>query len=102
MGSGSSCSPLEVRSALCSVLPQFNNDSQQDAQELLLLLLNTLHDDFNKVLLNMFGRSTLCAQTDGVSGVKGSTAAGALLITAGENGTDQGLLAPFKPCHTFV
>ncbi|XP_020568270.1 inactive ubiquitin carboxyl-terminal hydrolase 50 [Oryzias latipes] len=48
MGSGSSCSPLEVRSALCSVLPQFNNDSQQDAQELLLLLLNTLHDDFNK------------------------------------------------------
>uniref|UniRef100_A0A3P9LHB0 ubiquitinyl hydrolase 1 n=1 Tax=Oryzias latipes TaxID=8090 RepID=A0A3P9LHB0_ORYLA len=57
MGSGSSCSPLEVRSALCSVLPQFNNDSQQDAQELLLLLLNTLHDDFNKVLLNMFGRS---------------------------------------------
>uniref|UniRef100_A0A8C7V7H6 ubiquitinyl hydrolase 1 n=1 Tax=Oryzias sinensis TaxID=183150 RepID=A0A8C7V7H6_9TELE len=49
MGTGSSCSPLEVMSALCSVLPQFNNDSQQDAQELLLLLLNTLHDDFNKV-----------------------------------------------------
>uniref|UniRef100_A0A8C7V6E4 Ubiquitin carboxyl-terminal hydrolase n=1 Tax=Oryzias sinensis TaxID=183150 RepID=A0A8C7V6E4_9TELE len=48
MGTGSSCSPLEVMSALCSVLPQFNNDSQQDAQELLLLLLNTLHDDFNK------------------------------------------------------
>uniref|UniRef100_A0A3B3DF29 ubiquitinyl hydrolase 1 n=1 Tax=Oryzias melastigma TaxID=30732 RepID=A0A3B3DF29_ORYME len=59
LGGGSSCSPLEVRSALCSVLPQFNNDSQQDAQELLLLLLNTLHDDFNKVLLHMFELSAV-------------------------------------------
>uniref|UniRef100_A0A3P9IHJ9 ubiquitinyl hydrolase 1 n=1 Tax=Oryzias latipes TaxID=8090 RepID=A0A3P9IHJ9_ORYLA len=57
MGTGSSCSPLEVRSALCSVLPQFNNDSQQDAQELLLLLLNTLHDDFNKVMEQIKGCS---------------------------------------------
>ncbi|KAF6732711.1 putative ubiquitin carboxyl-terminal hydrolase 50 [Oryzias melastigma] len=63
LGGGSSCSPLEVRSALCSVLPQFNNDSQQDAQELLLLLLNTLHDDFNKVLLHMFELSAVCAHS---------------------------------------
>ncbi|RVE74305.1 hypothetical protein OJAV_G00020770 [Oryzias javanicus] len=49
LGSGSSCSPLKVRSALRSVFPQFDNDSQQDAQEMLLLLVNTLHDDFNKV-----------------------------------------------------
>ncbi|KAM4592802.1 ubiquitin carboxyl-terminal hydrolase 50-like [Odontesthes bonariensis] len=50
LGRSSSCAPLEARSILCSILPQFNNYSQQDAQELLLFLLNALHDDFKKVL----------------------------------------------------
>ncbi|XP_061596346.1 uncharacterized protein LOC133459941 [Cololabis saira] len=49
LGGRSSCAPAEVRSMICSVLPQFNNNSQQDAQELLLYLLNVLHDDFKKV-----------------------------------------------------
>lgn len=49
MGRSSSCAPVEARSVLCSILPQFNNYSQQDAHELLLFLLNALHDDFKKV-----------------------------------------------------
>lgn len=49
MGSSSSCAPVEARSVLCSILPQFNNYAQQDAQELLLYLLNALHDDLRKV-----------------------------------------------------
>ncbi|XP_047437090.1 uncharacterized protein LOC125005652 [Mugil cephalus] len=48
LGGSSSCAPLEARSVLCSILPQFNNYSQQDAQELLLFLLNVLHDDLKK------------------------------------------------------
>nr|XP_046254978.1 ubiquitin carboxyl-terminal hydrolase 4-like [Scatophagus argus] len=48
MGRSSSCAPVEARSVLCSILPQFNNYSQQDAQELLLFLLNALHDDLKK------------------------------------------------------
>ncbi|XP_044054312.1 uncharacterized protein LOC122877144 isoform X2 [Siniperca chuatsi] len=49
LGRSSSCAPVEARSVLCSILPQFNNYSQQDAQELLLFLLNALHDDLKKV-----------------------------------------------------
>ncbi|KAM7424429.1 hypothetical protein PAMA_000667 [Pampus argenteus] len=49
LGKSSSCAPVEARSVLCSILPQFNNNSQQDAQELLLFLLNALHDDLKKV-----------------------------------------------------
>uniref|UniRef100_A0A8C2WUY4 ubiquitinyl hydrolase 1 n=1 Tax=Cyclopterus lumpus TaxID=8103 RepID=A0A8C2WUY4_CYCLU len=49
LGSSSSCAPVEARSVMCSILPQFNNYSQQDAQELLLFLLNALHDDLKKV-----------------------------------------------------
>ncbi|KAI3377471.1 hypothetical protein L3Q82_008649, partial [Scortum barcoo] len=48
LGRSSSCAPVEARSVLCSILPQFNNYSQQDAQELLLFLLNALQDDFKK------------------------------------------------------
>lgn len=50
-GWSSSCAPLEARSVLCSILPQFNNYAQQDAQELLLFLLNALHDNLKKVWL---------------------------------------------------
>ncbi|XP_065808871.1 uncharacterized protein [Labrus bergylta] len=49
LGGSSSCAPVEARSVLTSILPQFNNYSQQDAQELLLFLLNALHEDFKKV-----------------------------------------------------
>lgn len=49
LGKSSSCAPVEARTVLCSILPQFNNHSQQDAQELLLFLLNALHDDLKKV-----------------------------------------------------
>ncbi|XP_018539140.1 putative ubiquitin carboxyl-terminal hydrolase 50 [Lates calcarifer] len=49
LGRSSSCAPVEARSVLCSILPQFNNYSQQDAQELLLFLLNALHDNLKKV-----------------------------------------------------
>lgn len=49
LGSSSICAAVEARSVLSSVLPQFNNYSQQDAHELLLHLLNLLHDDFRKV-----------------------------------------------------
>ncbi|KAF7656351.1 hypothetical protein LDENG_00042680 [Lucifuga dentata] len=48
-GRSSSCAPVEARSVLCSILPQFNNPCQQDAQELLLFLLNALHDNLRKV-----------------------------------------------------
>uniref|UniRef100_A0A4W5MKG5 ubiquitinyl hydrolase 1 n=1 Tax=Hucho hucho TaxID=62062 RepID=A0A4W5MKG5_9TELE len=44
-GDTSFTSPGEVRALVSSLHPQFNNQSQQDAQELLLLLLNALHDD---------------------------------------------------------
>ncbi|XP_034536250.1 uncharacterized protein LOC117810498 [Notolabrus celidotus] len=49
LGRSSRCSPVEARSVLTSILPQFNNYSQQDAQELLLFLLNALHEDLKKV-----------------------------------------------------
>uniref|UniRef100_A0A665V5K6 ubiquitinyl hydrolase 1 n=1 Tax=Echeneis naucrates TaxID=173247 RepID=A0A665V5K6_ECHNA len=49
LGRSSSCAPVEAKSVLCSILPQFNNYLQQDAQELLLSLLNTLHDNLKKV-----------------------------------------------------
>ncbi|XP_030579045.1 uncharacterized protein LOC115775708 [Archocentrus centrarchus] len=49
LGRSSSCAPVEARSMLCSMLPQFNNYSQQDAQELLIFLLNALNDDLKKV-----------------------------------------------------
>ncbi|XP_034732253.1 putative ubiquitin carboxyl-terminal hydrolase 50 [Etheostoma cragini] len=49
LGRSSSCAPVEARSVLCSIFPQFNNYSQQDAQELLLFLVNALHDDLKKV-----------------------------------------------------
>nr|XP_049573836.1 putative ubiquitin carboxyl-terminal hydrolase 50 [Syngnathus scovelli] len=49
LGRSSSCAPVEARNVLCSILPQFNNHSQQDAQELLLLLFNALHEDLKKV-----------------------------------------------------
>ncbi|XP_067441149.1 ubiquitin carboxyl-terminal hydrolase 2-like [Thunnus thynnus] len=49
LGKSSSCAPVEARTVLCSIFPQFNNHSQQDAQELLLFLLNALHDDLKKV-----------------------------------------------------
>lgn len=48
-GGCSSCAPDETRSVLCSILPQFDNYCQQDAHELLLFLLNLLHDDLKKV-----------------------------------------------------
>ena len=49
LGRSSSCAPVEARSVVCSIFPQFNNYSQQDAQELLLFLLNALHDNLKKV-----------------------------------------------------
>ncbi|XP_029931748.1 putative ubiquitin carboxyl-terminal hydrolase 50 [Myripristis murdjan] len=48
LGRSSRCTPAEARSAVCSIHPQFNNYSQQDAQELLLFLLNALHDDLKR------------------------------------------------------
>ncbi|XP_055363140.1 ubiquitin carboxyl-terminal hydrolase 2-like [Betta splendens] len=48
LGGSPTCAPVEARSVLCSILPQFNNYYQQDAQELLLCLLNALHDDLKK------------------------------------------------------
>lgn len=62
LGRSSSCAPVEARSLLCSILPQFNNHSQQDAQELLLLLFNALHDDLKKVLWRIVLVSTSFAQ----------------------------------------
>lgn len=49
LGKSSNYAPVEARTVLCSIFPQFNNQSQQDAQELLLCLLNALHDDLKKV-----------------------------------------------------
>uniref|UniRef100_A0A8C7I4G4 ubiquitinyl hydrolase 1 n=1 Tax=Oncorhynchus kisutch TaxID=8019 RepID=A0A8C7I4G4_ONCKI len=48
-GGTSFTSPGEMRALVSSLHPQFNNQSQQDAQELLLLLLNALHDDLKNV-----------------------------------------------------
>lgn len=45
----SSCALVEATTVLFSILPQFNDQSQHDAQELLLFLLNELHDDLQKV-----------------------------------------------------
>ena len=49
LGQSPSYVPGDVRSMVSSLHPQFNNHSQQDAQELLLFLLNALHDDLKKV-----------------------------------------------------
>uniref|UniRef100_A0A3Q3AX20 ubiquitinyl hydrolase 1 n=1 Tax=Kryptolebias marmoratus TaxID=37003 RepID=A0A3Q3AX20_KRYMA len=49
LGSSSICAAAEARSVLSSVLPQFNNYCQQDAQELLLHLLDLLHQDLREV-----------------------------------------------------
>ncbi|XP_056135290.1 ubiquitin carboxyl-terminal hydrolase 22-A-like [Lampris incognitus] len=48
LGQKSSCAPLEMKFVVCSLQPQFDNDFQQDAQELLLFLLNALHDDLKE------------------------------------------------------
>uniref|UniRef100_A0A3P8UDF8 ubiquitinyl hydrolase 1 n=1 Tax=Amphiprion percula TaxID=161767 RepID=A0A3P8UDF8_AMPPE len=65
LGRSSSCAPLEARSVLSSILPQFNNYCQQDAQELLLFLLNTLHDDLKKVQ-----QHTLLRKNEGCASIK--------------------------------
>ncbi|XP_055010305.1 putative ubiquitin carboxyl-terminal hydrolase 50 [Boleophthalmus pectinirostris] len=56
LGRAARCAPLEARSVLCSVLPQFNNHLQQDAQELLMYCINALHDDLKKVSRHQLGR----------------------------------------------
>ncbi|XP_064192602.1 uncharacterized protein LOC135255404 [Anguilla rostrata] len=43
-----SWTPSEMRDVVCTLHPQFDNSCQQDAQELLLFLLNALHDDLKK------------------------------------------------------
>ncbi|XP_046898273.1 putative ubiquitin carboxyl-terminal hydrolase 50 [Hypomesus transpacificus] len=48
LGQSPSYVPGDLRSMVSSLHPQFNNHSQQDAQELLLFLLNALHDDLKK------------------------------------------------------
>ncbi|KAK7912426.1 hypothetical protein WMY93_012637 [Mugilogobius chulae] len=66
----SRCAAAEARTVLCSVLPQFNNHLQQDAQELLMYSLNALHDDLNKDCLSLFfeqsvltgGEQMLCSE----------------------------------------
>ncbi|KAJ8398276.1 hypothetical protein AAFF_G00428460 [Aldrovandia affinis] len=40
--------PSEMKGVVCALHPQFDNSCQQDAQELLLFLLNGLHDDLKK------------------------------------------------------
>ncbi|XP_029702093.1 ubiquitin carboxyl-terminal hydrolase Usp2-like isoform X3 [Takifugu rubripes] len=80
MGGYSSCAPVEARSVLGSILPQFNNYSQQDAQELLLFLLNVLHDDLKKVTRRQMRSSTL--QQRRKQGDKRSIAAAAWETTA--------------------
>uniref|UniRef100_M3ZIW1 Ubiquitin carboxyl-terminal hydrolase n=1 Tax=Xiphophorus maculatus TaxID=8083 RepID=M3ZIW1_XIPMA len=47
-----SCSPVQVMSTLPSVFPQFDSYTQQDAQELLLHLLDALHEDLKKRYAN--------------------------------------------------
>ncbi|PWA19034.1 hypothetical protein CCH79_00004920, partial [Gambusia affinis] len=51
-GSRTSCSPVQVMSALPSVFPQYHSYTQQDAQELLLHLLDGLHEDLSKMHLS--------------------------------------------------
>ncbi|XP_030649116.1 putative ubiquitin carboxyl-terminal hydrolase 50 [Chanos chanos] len=48
LAQGGSWPPAEMRLSVCALHPQFNNDSQQDSQELLLFLLNALHDNLSK------------------------------------------------------
>lgn len=60
LGSSSSCAPVETRSMLGSIFPQFDNYTQQDAQELLLHLLNGLHEDLKKVPQNHSSTKTVC------------------------------------------
>nr|XP_046192398.1 putative ubiquitin carboxyl-terminal hydrolase 50 [Oncorhynchus gorbuscha] len=68
-GQGVPASPLQGMRALVSSLhPQFNNQSQQDAQELLLLLLNALHDDLkNHLFEGQLSYQMLCLRCDGHS-----------------------------------
>ncbi|KAG7468746.1 inactive ubiquitin carboxyl-terminal hydrolase 50 [Solea senegalensis] len=72
LGRSTRCAPVETRSVLCSILPQFNNYSQQDAQELLLFLLNALHDNLKKVVKRQMrqlkkDQSRICANAAGDS-----------------------------------
>uniref|UniRef100_A0A3B5MXH2 ubiquitinyl hydrolase 1 n=1 Tax=Xiphophorus couchianus TaxID=32473 RepID=A0A3B5MXH2_9TELE len=57
-GSSTSCSPVQVMSALPSIFPQFDSYTQQDAQELLLHLLDALHEDLKKVHQNLSSANT--------------------------------------------
>uniref|UniRef100_A0A3P8YW10 ubiquitinyl hydrolase 1 n=2 Tax=Esox lucius TaxID=8010 RepID=A0A3P8YW10_ESOLU len=53
------CTSLrEVRAMVSSLHPQFDNQSQQDAQELLLVLLNALHNNLKKKGARLLTRST--------------------------------------------
>ncbi|XP_072321674.1 ubiquitin carboxyl-terminal hydrolase 2-like [Eucyclogobius newberryi] len=71
LGRSSRCAPVEARAVLCSVLPQFNNHQQQDAQELLMYSINALHDDLKKVSRRQLGleqkRSALRSDSSVVS-----------------------------------
>ncbi|MEQ2207749.1 hypothetical protein XENOCAPTIV_017947, partial [Xenoophorus captivus] len=62
LGSSSSCAPVEARSMLCSIFPQFDNYTQQDAQELLLHLLNALHEDLKK--MHFLGQQSRSSTTE--------------------------------------
>lgn len=91
MGGCSSCAPVETRSVLCSILPQFNNYCQQDSHELLLFLLNMLHDDLKKVTSkqNKTKQKLLCkpAQLLTKCLLKDDEAAGALVVTTAKTET---------------
>ncbi|KAG9352240.1 hypothetical protein JZ751_020653 [Albula glossodonta] len=57
-----SWTPSEMKDVVCTLHPQFDNSCQQDAQELLLFILNALHDDLKKREDWQMVRETPCLQ----------------------------------------
>ncbi|RXM91328.1 Inactive ubiquitin carboxyl-terminal hydrolase 50 [Acipenser ruthenus] len=60
-------SPVEIRTVIGSLHPQFASNTQQDAQELLLYLFNGLHEDLKKATVRKQPRGSLKRQEAGKS-----------------------------------
>ncbi|MBN3296364.1 UBP50 hydrolase, partial [Amia calva] len=66
-GGQETLAPTEMRSVISDLHPQFDSRSQQDAQELLLYLLNGLHEDLKNVKRRSLSSFLLKRENGGAS-----------------------------------